>query len=103
MKGNRYELFSGIYVATIGIVTNNMLNIYVTAGIFMSNIPSNCVIVYTCIDKPICFVLQTEVHSNFLPMLCLQYRFDLARTSCLFHFFRLSWLLLAPIVVHLIR
>ena len=40
-------------MATIGIVTSNMLN--------------NCVKVYTAIDKPICSVLQTEVHSNILP------------------------------------
>ena len=75
MKGNSYELtscgeVSGIYVATIGIVMSNMLSIYVaTAGIVMSNMLSNCVKVYTSIDKPICSVLQTEVHSNFLPQL----------------------------------
>ena len=79
----------GIYVATIGII--------------MSNMRSNCVIVYTSIGKPIRSVLQTEVHSKFLPRLCLQNRFDLAWTSCLLRFLRLSWLLLAPIVVDLIK
>ena len=58
-------------MATIGIVMSNMLSIYVaTAGIVMSKMRSNFVIVYTSIDKPICSVLQTEEHSNFLPRLC---------------------------------
>ena len=58
----------------------------------MSNMLSNCVKVYTSIDKPIWSVLQTEVHCNFIPRLYLQNRFDLAWTSCLFHFLCLSWL-----------
>ena len=49
-------------MATIGIVMSNMLSIYVaTAGNVMSNMLSNCVKVYTTIDKPIYSVLQTEV------------------------------------------
>ena len=70
MKGNSCELtscgeVSGIYVATYyWNVMSNMLGIYVaTAGIVMSN----CVKVCTSIDKPIYSVLQTEVHSSFLP------------------------------------
>ena len=55
-------------MTAIGIIMNNMLSIYVaTAGIVMSNMLSNCVKVYTSIDKPIYSVLQTEVHSNLLP------------------------------------
>ena len=51
-------------MVTPGIVMINMLSIYVaTAGIVMSNILSNCVEVYTCIDKPVQSVLQAEVHS----------------------------------------
>ena len=49
-------------------------------------------------------LLQTEVHSSFLPLLCLQNRLDLALTSCLFHFLRcLFWFFPAPIVVDSIR
>ena len=59
-----------IYVATIGTVMSNMLSIYVaTAGIVMSNMLINCVGVCTSIDKPIYSVLQTEVHSSFLPLI----------------------------------
>ena len=35
----------------------------------MSNMLSNCVKVCTSIDKPIYSVLQTEVHSSFLPII----------------------------------
>ena len=69
-------------MATIGIVMSNVLSIYVaTAGIVMSNMRSKCVIVYTSIDKPIYSVLQTEVHCNFLPRLCLQNHLDFAWIS----------------------
>ena len=40
---------------------------------------------------------------NFLPGLSLQHGFDLAWRICLFHFLQLSWLLLAPTVVDMIR
>ena len=57
-------------MATIGIVMSNILSIYVaTAGIVMSNMLSNYVKVCTSIDKPIYSVLQTEVHSSFLPLI----------------------------------
>ena len=72
MKENRCELTScgevlGIYGATYyWNVMSNMLSIYVvTAGIVMTN----CVIVYTSIHKPIHSVLQTAVHSSFLPII----------------------------------
>ena len=74
-------------MATIGIVMSNMLSIYeATAVIVMSNMLSNCVKLYTSIDKPVCSVLQTEVQSNLLPQLCLQNWFDLAWTIFLFRF-----------------
>ena len=76
MKGNSCELtscgeVSGIYVATYyRNVMSNMLSIYVaTARIIMSNMLNNCVKVCTSIDKPIYSVLQTEVHSSFLPII----------------------------------
>ena len=66
-------------------------NSYVaTIGIVMRNMHSNCVMC-TLPYKPICSVLQTEVHSNFLPRSCLQNLFHLAWTSCLFCFLRLSY------------
>ena len=40
-----------------------------TIGIVMSNMISNCVKVCTSIDKLIYSVLQTEVHSSFLPLI----------------------------------
>ena len=68
MKGNSCELtscgeVSGIYVATC--YWNVMSNYVATAGIVMSN----CVKVCTSIDKPIYSVLQTAVHSSFLPII----------------------------------
>ena len=66
-------------MATIGIVMSSMLRIYVAAaGIVMCNMFSSCVKVSTSIDKPIYSVLQTEVHSSFLP----HNQFGLAWTSC---------------------
>ena len=57
-------------MATIRIVMSNMLSIYVaTARIVMSNMLSNCVKECTFNDKPIYSVLQTEVHSSFLPII----------------------------------
>ena len=63
-------------MAKIEIFMNSMLCIYAaTAGNIMSNMLRNCMKVYISIVKPIYSVLQTEVHSNLLPQLCLQNRF----------------------------
>ena len=63
-----------------GIVMNNMLSI--TAGIVMSNMLSNCVKAYTSIDKPIYRQKCTlAFYLNYVAK-----SFDLAGTSCLFHF-----------------
>ena len=74
-------------MATFGNVMSNMLSIFVaTAGIVKNNMRSNYVIVYSSIDKPICSVLQTEARTNFLFRLCLLNRFDFPCTTCLFCF-----------------
>ena len=91
-------------MATIGIVMRNMLSIYVaTAGFVMSNMLSNCVKVYTSIDNLYYSVLQIKLHYSFLPDYVCKNQFHLAWTSCLFCFLHISWLLLTPIVVDLIR
>ena len=71
MKGNSCELTScGEVSGYMWLLTlechEQHASIYVaTAGIVMSN----CVKVCTSIDKPIYSVLQTAVHSSFLPII----------------------------------
>ena len=58
-----------MYVATWNCHEQHVSIYVATAGIVMSNMLSNCVKVCTSIDRPIYSVLQTEVHSGFLPII----------------------------------
>ena len=80
----------GIHVATIRIVMCNML--------------SNCVKVFTSIDKAICTCYRQKCTLTFYLDYVCQIGLTLhGQVVCFVFFSQLSWLLLAPIVVDLIR